>query len=185
MCSNNWGITLLSLPGKVYSSVPERRIRPIVKPWIQGDVSGWQSGTVPLDWKTWVVVPLFKKEDQRVCSNDWGITLLSLPGKVNSSVPECRICPIVELWIQEEQYGFLPSSQCMLDSSRAALCNRFCSLFLWTEFLGAARGQRGSGLGATEFHLCFLQMMLSCWLLRTKTSSMSWGGLQPSVKRLG
>ena len=41
----------------------------------------------------------------------------------------------------------------MLDSSRAALCHRFCSLFLWKEFLGAVRGQRGSGLGATGFHL--------------------------------
>ncbi|KAK3506164.1 hypothetical protein QTP70_016984, partial [Hemibagrus guttatus] len=42
----------------------------------------WQSGTVPLDWATRVVVPLFKKGDRRVCSNYRGITLLSLPGKV-------------------------------------------------------------------------------------------------------
>ena len=33
----------------------------------------------------------------------------------------------------------------MLDSGRAALCHRFCSLFLWTEFLGAVKGRRGSG----------------------------------------
>uniref|UniRef100_A0A671XNI3 Endonuclease/exonuclease/phosphatase domain-containing protein n=1 Tax=Sparus aurata TaxID=8175 RepID=A0A671XNI3_SPAAU len=39
----------------------------------------WQSGTVPLDWQTGVVVPLFKKGDRRVCSNYRGITLLSLP----------------------------------------------------------------------------------------------------------
>ncbi|GAA6111505.1 uncharacterized protein LOC111191400, partial [Tachysurus ichikawai] len=41
----------------------------------------WWLGTVPLDWQTWVVVPLFKKGDRRVCSNYRGITLLSLPGK--------------------------------------------------------------------------------------------------------
>ena len=35
-------------------------------------------------------------------------------------------------------------SQCMLDSGRAALCHRFCPLFLWTEFLGAAKA--GGGL---------------------------------------
>ncbi|KAK0150407.1 Craniofacial development protein 2 [Merluccius polli] len=40
----------------------------------------WTSGAVPLDWQTGVVVPLFKKGDQRVCSNYRGIILLSLPG---------------------------------------------------------------------------------------------------------
>ncbi|KAK3535249.1 hypothetical protein QTP70_005957 [Hemibagrus guttatus] len=29
----------------------------------------WRSGTVPLDWATGVVIPLFKKGDRRVCSN--------------------------------------------------------------------------------------------------------------------
>ncbi|KAK3550677.1 hypothetical protein QTP70_002405 [Hemibagrus guttatus] len=43
-----------------------------------------ESGTVPLDWATVVVVPFFKKGDRRVCSNQ--ITLLSLPGKVYSRV---------------------------------------------------------------------------------------------------
>ncbi|KAJ0019034.1 hypothetical protein NQD34_006603 [Periophthalmus magnuspinnatus] len=58
-------------------------------------------------------------------------------------------------------------SRCMLDSARAALCHRFCSLYLWTEFLGVARsrglvqGPEGSGSGTTGSHLCCLQMMLS------------------------
>uniref|UniRef100_A0A672ZD16 Reverse transcriptase domain-containing protein n=1 Tax=Sphaeramia orbicularis TaxID=375764 RepID=A0A672ZD16_9TELE len=69
----------------------------------------WQSGTVPLDWQTGVVVPLFKKGDRRMCSNYRGITLLSLPGKVYSKVLERRIRPIVEPQIQEEQCGFRPS----------------------------------------------------------------------------
>uniref|UniRef100_A0A671UP04 Reverse transcriptase domain-containing protein n=1 Tax=Sparus aurata TaxID=8175 RepID=A0A671UP04_SPAAU len=68
----------------------------------------WQSGTVPLDWQTGVVVPLFKKGDRRVCSNYRGITLLSLPGKVYSRVLERRIRPIVKPRIQEEQCGFRP-----------------------------------------------------------------------------
>ncbi|KAK3523553.1 hypothetical protein QTP70_002456 [Hemibagrus guttatus] len=69
----------------------------------------WQSGTVPLDWATGVVVPLFKKGDRRVCSNYRGITLLSLPGKVYSRVLERRVRPLVGPRIQEEQCGFRPS----------------------------------------------------------------------------
>ncbi|KAK3560105.1 hypothetical protein QTP86_033893, partial [Hemibagrus guttatus] len=68
-----------------------------------------RSGTVPLDWATEVVVPLFKKGDRRVCSNYRGITLLSLPGKVYSRVLERRVRPLVEPLIQEEQCGFRPS----------------------------------------------------------------------------
>uniref|UniRef100_A0AAQ6IH68 Reverse transcriptase domain-containing protein n=1 Tax=Anabas testudineus TaxID=64144 RepID=A0AAQ6IH68_ANATE len=68
----------------------------------------WRSGTVPLDWHTGVVVPLFKKGGRRVCSNYRGITLLSLPGKVYARVLERRIRPLVEPRIQEEQCGFRP-----------------------------------------------------------------------------
>uniref|UniRef100_A0A3P9I175 Reverse transcriptase domain-containing protein n=1 Tax=Oryzias latipes TaxID=8090 RepID=A0A3P9I175_ORYLA len=68
----------------------------------------WRSGTVPLDWQTGVVVPLFKKGDRRVCSNHRGITLLSLPGKVYARVLERRVRPIVEPRIQEQQCGFRP-----------------------------------------------------------------------------
>jgi len=46
----------------------------------------WGSGTVPLDWQTGVVVPIFKKGDRRVCSNYRGISLLSLPGKAYAGV---------------------------------------------------------------------------------------------------
>ncbi|KAK3541858.1 hypothetical protein QTP86_008196 [Hemibagrus guttatus] len=66
----------------------------------------WRSGTVPLDWATRVVIPLFKKGEQRVCSNNRGITLLSLTGKVYSGVLERRVRPLVEPRIQEEQCGF-------------------------------------------------------------------------------
>ncbi|KAI3367628.1 hypothetical protein L3Q82_026470 [Scortum barcoo] len=69
----------------------------------------WRLGTVPLEWQTGVVVPLFKKGDRRVCSNYRGITLLNLPGKVSrQGVLERRIRPIVDPRIQEEQCGFRP-----------------------------------------------------------------------------
>ena len=65
----------------------------------------WSSGTVSLECQTGVVVPLFKKRDQRVCSNYRGITL---PGKVYSRVLEKRVRLLVEPGIQEEQWGFHP-----------------------------------------------------------------------------
>ncbi|KAK5865690.1 hypothetical protein PBY51_019939 [Eleginops maclovinus] len=68
----------------------------------------WKSETVPKEWQTGVVVPLFKKGDQRVCANYRGITLLSLPGKLYSKVLERRVRPIVEPQIEEEQCGFRP-----------------------------------------------------------------------------
>ena len=49
VCSNYRGITLLSLPGKVYSRVLERRIRPIVEPRIQEEQCGFRPGRGTLD----------------------------------------------------------------------------------------------------------------------------------------
>ena len=44
MCANYRGITLLSLPGKVYSKVLERRVRPIVEPQIEEEQCGFRPG---------------------------------------------------------------------------------------------------------------------------------------------
>ena len=59
------------------------------------------SGSVPKEWQTGVVVPLFEKGDQSVCANYRGITLLSLPGKVYSKVLERKVWPIVELGLKK------------------------------------------------------------------------------------
>ncbi|KAI3361552.1 hypothetical protein L3Q82_013702 [Scortum barcoo] len=56
----------------------------------------WRLGTVPLEWQTGVVVPLFKKGDRRVCSNYRGITLLSLP-RVYGSLPNQSTWCFVDL----------------------------------------------------------------------------------------
>ncbi len=49
VCSNYRGITLLSLPGKVYARVLERRIRLIVEPRIQEEQCGFCPGRGTLD----------------------------------------------------------------------------------------------------------------------------------------
>ena len=66
----------------------------------------WRTGRVPSDWQTGVVVPIFKKGDQRECSNYRGITLLSLPGKAYSKVLQSRLTEVVDQQIQDEQCGF-------------------------------------------------------------------------------
>ncbi|KAK3561554.1 hypothetical protein QTP86_008774 [Hemibagrus guttatus] len=75
----------------------------------------WRSGIVPLDWATGVVVPLFKKGDQRVCSNYRGITLLSLPGKVYSRVLERRVRQVLEGSWEFAQ----PVHMCFVDLKKA------------------------------------------------------------------
>ncbi|KAK3533963.1 hypothetical protein QTP70_034997 [Hemibagrus guttatus] len=49
VCSNYRGITLLSLPGKVYSRVLERRVRPLVEPRIQEEQCSFRSSRGTLD----------------------------------------------------------------------------------------------------------------------------------------
>ena len=49
-----------------------------------------------MESQTGVVVPLFKKRDQRVWSNYRGMTLLSLPREVYYRVPERRVQLLVE-----------------------------------------------------------------------------------------
>uniref|UniRef100_A0A3B3CJV2 Reverse transcriptase domain-containing protein n=1 Tax=Oryzias melastigma TaxID=30732 RepID=A0A3B3CJV2_ORYME len=49
VCSNYRGITLLSLPGKVYARVLERRVRPIVEPQIQEQQCGFRPGRGTVD----------------------------------------------------------------------------------------------------------------------------------------
>ncbi|KAK3549912.1 hypothetical protein QTP86_015528 [Hemibagrus guttatus] len=100
----------------------------------------WRSGTVPLDWATGVVVPLFKKGDRRVCSNFRGITLLSLPGKVYSRVLERRFQPLIEPQIQEEQCGFRPG------------CGTLYQLYTLHRVL------EGSWEFAQPVHMCFVDL---------------------------
>ncbi|KAK3561731.1 hypothetical protein QTP86_012984 [Hemibagrus guttatus] len=49
VCSNYRGITLLSLPGKVYSRVLERRVRPLVEPRIQEEQCSFRPSPGTLD----------------------------------------------------------------------------------------------------------------------------------------
>lgn len=61
---------------------------------------------VPKDWKSGIIVPLYKKGDRRECSNYRGITLLSTPGKIWTRIWYTRIRQKLENTLEEGQCGF-------------------------------------------------------------------------------
>ena len=72
----------------------------------------WTEGEIPNDWKCGLLVKLPKKGDTTNCDNWRGITLLSEPSKVLTSVLLKRITEHVNLRLQKEQAGFRPNRSC-------------------------------------------------------------------------
>lgn len=69
----------------------------------------WQEQCIPEDWRTSVLVPIFKKKgDIHECSQYRGIKLLCHSLKLLEKVVEARLRKIVEVKLGEEQCGFRP-----------------------------------------------------------------------------
>ena len=65
----------------------------------------WKTEQVPQEWKNATLIPLYKK-DQKVCSKYRGIALLSIPGKVLTSLLQERLQAIIDPQHLESQCGF-------------------------------------------------------------------------------
>ena len=66
----------------------------------------YQEKSCPADWGKAIIVPIHKKKDKRDCNNYRGISLLSLPGKVYTSILRQRLKRYIEEIVAEEQTGF-------------------------------------------------------------------------------
>lgn len=92
---------------------PPRGSRGVYRPdKIHRDISCQRGGRGQHHYngRPWGWFPFFKKG--WVCSNCWGITLLSLPGKAFARVLERKVQRIVKPRIQEEQCGAIV--ECLL-----------------------------------------------------------------------
>jgi len=64
------------------------------------------------EWRNGIIIPLPKKGDLTDCNNWRGITLLSVPGKVFSSVLLGRIKNAIDNQLRQEQAGFRQGRSC-------------------------------------------------------------------------
>ena len=65
-------------------------------------------GKTPKDWQTRVIISIYKKGDQKQCTNYRAISLLSLPRKVYAKCIESRCRQIAEPALEDGQCGFRP-----------------------------------------------------------------------------
>ena len=67
----------------------------------------FESCVVPEDWRSAVIVPLYKVKGERTeCSNYRGISLLSVVGKIYAEILVDRICKGIEGLIDDKQGVF-------------------------------------------------------------------------------
>ena len=67
-----------------------------------------RTGQAPKQWQTNVIIPIHKKGEKRKCTHYRGISLISVPGKVNSECLEKNCREIVESKLTDAQCGFRP-----------------------------------------------------------------------------
>jgi len=72
----------------------------------------WSEEVVPLDWRSSIIIPLPKKGDLSDCNNWRGISLLSVPGKVMTTLMLNRMRQAIDSVLREEQAGFRAGRAC-------------------------------------------------------------------------
>ena len=56
----------------------------------------WEQESISQDWKKAIIIPIHKKGDRKECGNSIGISLLSVPGKVLTTVILNKIGKIID-----------------------------------------------------------------------------------------
>ena len=74
----------------------------------------FESSVVPEDWRSAVIVPLYKDKGERTeCKNYRGISLLSVVGKIYAGIIVDRVRRVTEGLIDDEQKGFRAGKGCV------------------------------------------------------------------------
>lgn len=66
----------------------------------------WEEESIPQDWEIGIILPIFKKGDNKECKNYRGITLLSTVLKVYEQILNNRLKEQIEHTLSEAQSGF-------------------------------------------------------------------------------
>jgi hypothetical protein len=74
----------------------------------------WNEGEMPNDWKCGLLIKIPKKGYIANCDNWWGITLLSIPSKVYTSILINTIKEHDNHRLRKEQAGFRPNRSCIV-----------------------------------------------------------------------
>ena len=72
----------------------------------------WETESTPAEWSKGIILPLPKKGDLSYCSNNRGITLLDVSGKVFFSILLLRVKDSVDQKMRENQAGFRKGRSC-------------------------------------------------------------------------
>ena len=68
----------------------------------------WEEGAVPQDMRYSSIVTLYKNRgDRSICDNYWGISLLSIEGKLFAQIVICRLQKFADSIYPESQCGFM------------------------------------------------------------------------------
>ena len=74
----------------------------------------FRSDVVPGDWRSAVIVPLYKGKGKRTeCSNYKGINLLSVVGKISAGILVDKVHKVIEGLIADERGGFRARRVCV------------------------------------------------------------------------
>lgn len=84
-----------------------------IKSWLYEIIlEVWQSGKAPEDWKKALIVPVFKLGDASMLDDYRGISLLSIPAKVDSLILNARLKTWIDKQLLEIQFGFQAGREC-------------------------------------------------------------------------
>jgi hypothetical protein len=146
---------------------------------------GWE--VVPTQWKTGIIIPLFKGGDESDPKDYRGITLLSSVGKVLEGVIMGRLSPLIDPLLAEEQHGFrhgrgcpdaayiletMPSNAAPISMRASSILPRHMTLFGRTGFGGDCTKRELRGRSG-DFSAAGVAVSVVAWQWRVLSQGIS------------